>query len=306
MPHIRIGVSGWRYEPWRGVFYPEKLRQDDELTYISHQFSSIELNGSFYALQRPHNFQSWHDATTVNFTFSVKGPRYISHIRRLKDCEVPLANFFSSGLFNLREKLGPILWQFPANFKFSPETVESFFRLLPRDAASASALAAQYDKRFKDRVEVDANGIGRLRYVMEVRHASFGTGEFVELLKKYDIGLVLSDSDGRWPVFEDLTSDLMYIRLHGSEELYASGYDEAAIERWAKRIETWSSGLEPDDARRIAGPASPAPRDVFCYFDNDVKVMAPRDARRLMQRLGLPLTPLPSADSDLPDTPKRS
>ena len=292
MPHIRIGVSGWRYEPWRGVFYPEKLRQDDELSYISHQFSSIELNGSFYSLQRPKNFKDWHDATTSNFVFSVKGPRYISHIRRLRDSELPLANFFASGLFNLREKLGPILWQFPANFKFSPASLEQFFELLPRDAASAAQLAAKYETRFKDRVELDATGIGRLRYVMEVRNASFATAEFVKLLKKYDVGLVLSDSDGRWPVFEDLTADLMYIRLHGSEQLYASGYDDQAIEYWGKRIEAWSEGREPDDARRIEGAASPAPRDVFCYFDNDVKVMAPRDARRLMQRLGLPLEPL--------------
>jgi uncharacterized protein YecE (DUF72 family) len=297
MPQIRIGVSGWRYEPWRGVFYPEKLRQDDELSYISHKFSSIELNGSFYSLQRPNNFKNWHDATTANFVFSVKGPRYISHIRRLRDCELPLANFFASGLFNLREKLGPILWQFPANFKFSPASLEQFFELLPRDESSAAKLAAKFESRFKDRVELDAAGIGRLRYVMEVRNASFATPEFVALLRKHQIGLVVSDSDGRWPVFEDLSSDLVYIRLHGSEELYASGYDETAIEYWGRRIESWASGHEPADARRIGDSGTPLLRDVFCYFDNDAKVMAPRDARRLMQRLGLPLEPVVPADA---------
>ncbi len=291
MTQIRIGVSGWRYEPWRGVFYPEKLRQADELAYISHQLSSIELNGSFYSLQRPENYQQWHDQTAANFVFSVKGPQYISHIRRLRDCEVPLANFFASGLFNLRDKLGPILWQFPANFKFDAQRIASFLDLLPRTSSAAEQLAAKHEARFADRAELSAEGIGRLRYVMEVRHASFASDAFIDLLKEKDIGLVLSDSDGRWPVFEDITSDLMYIRLHGSEELYASGYDHAAIERWAQRIEAWSRGQEPEDARRQAGPAASMPRDVFCYFDNDAKVMAPHDARALMQRLGLPMAP---------------
>jgi uncharacterized protein YecE (DUF72 family) len=292
MVQIRIGVSGWRYEPWRGVFYPEKLRQADELAYMSHQLSSIELNGSFYSLQRPENYQQWHDQTATNFVFSVKGPQYISHIRRLRDCQVPLANFFASGLFNLRDKLGPILWQFPANFKFDPERLASFLDLLPRTSEAAEQLANQHEARFADRAELRAEAIGRLRYVMEVRNQSFASNEFIALLKEKDVGLVLSDSDGRWPVFEDVTSDLMYIRLHGSEQLYASGYDQPAIERWAKRIEAWSSGFEPADARRQAGPAPSMPRDVFCYFDNDAKAMAPRDARALMQRLALPMQPV--------------
>ena len=292
MTQIRIGVSGWRYEPWRGVFYPEKLRQADELAYISHQLSSIELNGSFYSLQRPENYQQWHDQTASNFVFSVKGPQYISHIRRLRDCEVPLANFFASGLFNLRDKLGPILWQFPANFKFEPERLRSFFDLLPRTSQAAERLAGKHEARFANRSELSAKGLARLRYVMEVRHDSFCNNQFIDLLKEKDIGLVLSDSDGRWPVFEDVTSDLMYLRLHGSEELYAAGYDQPAIERWAQRIKAWNSGQEPQDARRQAGPAPSRPRDVFCYFDNDAKVMAPRDARALMLRLGLPMAPV--------------
>ena len=289
---IRIGVSGWRYEPWRGVFYPDGLKHDDELAYISHQFSSIELNGSFYSLQRPHNFQQWHDQTTQNFCFSVKGPKYITHIKRLADCRIPLANFFASGLFNLREKLGPILWQFPANFKFDAVRLTDFFEWLPRSSSDAEKLASEHEARFNDRVELDAGGLARLRYVMEVRNPTFACVEFIDLLKKHDIGLVVSDSDGRWPVFEDLTSDLVYLRLHGSEELYASGYDQTAIERWRERIDAWVKGGEPKDARRVTGDASHQERDVFCYFDNDAKVMAPRDARTLMQQLGLPMTPL--------------
>jgi len=289
---IRIGVSGWRYPPWRGVFYPEDLKQDLELAYASRQLSTIELNGSFYSLQRPENYQAWADATPENFIFSVKGPRYISHILRLRDCEIALANFFASGVFRLAEKLGPVLWQFPANFSFDRERLVQFFKWLPRDGHAASALAQRYDKRFSGRVDLDGEHIARLRHVIEVRNASFATTEFVDLLRAADIGLVISDSDGRWPVFEDLTSDLVYIRLHGHEQLYASGYDDAAIARWGARISDWVKGAEPEDARRIGGAAPPASREVFCYFDNDAKVMAPRDARALMALLKLPMAPV--------------
>jgi uncharacterized protein YecE (DUF72 family) len=290
-PQIRIGVSGWRYPPWRGVFYPEDLKQDLELAYASRQLSTIELNGSFYSLQRPENYQNWTDATPKNFLFSVKGPRYITHILRLRDCEIAVANFFASGLFRLGDKLGPILWQFPANFSFDAARLAQFFAWLPRDGPSAAALAKRHDRRFDGRVSLGDNGIGRIRHVIEIRNASFATPEFVDLLRESDIGLVVSDSDGRWPVFEDVTSDLVYIRLHGHEALYASGYDAPAIERWGRRIGDWVAGREPADARRIASLAPSAPRDVFCYFDNDAKVMAPRDARALMKLLELPMEP---------------
>ena len=300
-PQIRIGVSGWRYPPWRGVFYPEDLKQDLELAYASRQLSTIELNGSFYSLQRPENYQNWSDATPKNFLFSVKGPRYITHILRLRDCESALANFFASGPFRLGDKLGPLLWQFPANFSFDAARLAQFFEWLPRDGESALKLARRHDRRFDGRVSLDDNGIGRIRHVIEIRSPSFAKSEFVDLLRKWDIGLVVSDSDGRWPVFEDLTADLVYIRLHGHEELYASGYDAAAIEKWGKRITDWVQGREPSDARRICPAAPPAPRDVFCYFDNDAKVMAPRDARSLMTLLRLPMEPdLPEGVAEAP------
>lgn len=294
---IRIGVSGWRYEPWRGVFYPKGLKQELELSFASHQLSTIELNGSFYALQRPTSYEAWYRATTQNFVFSVKGPRFITHILRLKNVESALANFLASGLFNLREKLGPILWQFPANYKFDPGRMAAFVSLLPNDPAAAKRLAGRHDERLVGRVALDASGVARVRHVVEVRNPSFATEEFLQMLRQSGVGLVVSDSDGGWPVFEDLTADLVYIRLHGSEALYASGYDDAALERWARRIECWSSGQEPADARRIGGASEARVRDVFCYFDNDLKVMAPRDARLLMQRLSLPMEPvLPDAN----------
>lgn len=286
---IYVGISGWRYAPWRGVFYPKDLAHDRELEFASRALRSIEINGSFYSLQRPESYAAWHAATPPGFVFSVKGNRFITHIRRLRDIEEPLANVFASGLFNLKEKLGPLLWQFPPSFRYEPDVIEHFLRLLPHDTGQALALARKRGARMKgrSRLAIDANR--PLRHAMEIRNKSFVDASFVALLRKYRVALVVADTAGKWPDCEDVTADFMYVRLHGEEELYASGYTDEALERWAARIRAWQAGGEPTDARRIVvdPDARAAARDVYCYFDNDVKVRAPFDARRLLDRLGL-------------------
>jgi len=286
---MHIGISGWRYEPWRGVFYPEGLAQHRELEYASRRFPTLEINGTFYSLQRPAHFQDWYDATPPGFVFAVKGSRFISHMKRLKDVEKPLANFFASGIFNLRDKLGPFLWQFPPSFRFEPGRLAAFFELLPRDLESALRLARRRDERVKgrSRLAIDANRA--LRHAIEIRHESFLVPEFVALLRTHNIALVVADTAGKWPLVEDVTADFMYLRLHGDKVLYASGYSDAALDLWAERIRAWSAGGERDSAQKISrqAPARRRNRDVYCYFDNDMKVKAPFDALRLMARLGL-------------------
>lgn len=290
MATIRIGISGWRYPPWRGVFYPKDLVQRDELSYASRHFPSVEINGSFYSLQRPESYARWREATPPGFVFAVKGPRFITHIKRLRDCEVPLANFFASGVFELREKFGPVLWQFPANFKYDHDVFARFFDRLPRDTEAALKLARRRDFRMTGRARLAIDRNRKMRYAIEIRHPGFLAPSFVALLREHGIALVVADTAGKWPYVEELTANFMYLRLHGDKQLYASGYSEEALDRWAGRIDAWSSGRQPSDAVRV--PDAPAPprrksRDVYCYFDNDMKVKAPFDALRLMEMLDL-------------------
>jgi uncharacterized protein YecE (DUF72 family) len=288
-PDIRIGISGWRYAPWRGVFYPEKLPQRRELEYASRMLPTIEINGSFYSLQSPEAYAQWAADTPDDFVFAVKGPKYITHLRRLKDVETPLANFLANGLFELGPKLGPILWQFPPMLPFKPERFEAFFAQLPHDTEAAAEIAARHDRRVEGRTSLVPDAKRRLRHAVEIRHESFADPAFIALLRKYRIALVVADTAGKWPLLEDLTADFVYLRLHGDKELYASGYSDAALERWAHRIRTWRTGGQVDDAR-LASPR-PAPkrarRDIYAYFDNDVKVHAPYDAATLLRKLGL-------------------
>lgn len=289
MGKIYIGISGWRYPPWRGVFYPQDVIQKRELEFAARALPTIEINGSFYSLQRPESYTAWYAATPPGFVFSVKGNRYITHILRLRDIEKPLANVFASGVFNLREKLGPFLWQFPPNFSYNPERVEQFLSLLPHDTQTALELARKREAHMKGRSRLAIDTNRPLRHTMEIRHHSFVDDTFVALLRKYQVALVVADTAGKWPYREDVTSDFMYLRLHGEEELYASGYTEAALDRWAARIRAWSAGHEPADAKHISNvpPSRCASRDVYCYFDNDIKVRAPFDAKRLIEKLGL-------------------
>jgi len=283
---VRIGISGWRYPPWRGVFYPAKLPQKSELAYAATIFRSIEINGTFYSLQRPEYFEAWAAETPDDFVFSVKGPRFITHIKRLKDVKTPLANFLASGVLRLGPKLGPILWQFPPNFRFEPKKLESFLKMLPHDTETAAALARRHDKRLSGRSALKTDARRQVRHAMEIRHASFVTPEFIELLRAYDVALVCADAV-EWPRLMDITSDFIYCRLHGSEQLYASGYDGEALDRWAARVASWAQGKEPPDAKQISKPGKSQmqPRDVFIYFDNDTKVRAPFDAQGLMARV---------------------
>lgn len=285
---VRIGISGWRYPRWRGKFYPHGLAQRRELEYASRCFPSIELNGSFYSLQTPQRYRDWYGATPPGFVFAVKGSRHITHLRRLRDSERALANFFASGLLTLRAKLGPILWQLPPSLKFDPALIDEFLGLLPRNADAALTLARRRDAglmRGRSALSVDRNR--RLRHAMEVRHDSFRDERFIALLRKHRVALVIADTARRWPDLRDVTADFVYIRLHGDQELYASGYGDPALRRWASRIRTWATGGAPP-GRLVAEPAPKrVRRDVYCYFDNDAKVHAPFDAAALMEKLGV-------------------
>jgi uncharacterized protein YecE (DUF72 family) len=268
---IRVGISGWTYPPWRGVWYPKGLAHRRELEFASRRLSSIEVNGSFYALQRPASWQAWREQTPADFLFSVKAGRFITHMKKLRDVETPLANFFASGLLALGDKLGPVLWQLPPNLGFDEARMRDFLSLLPRTTTAAAGLAAQHDERMEGRAWVTTDAERPLRHAVEVRHATFGTEAFLDLLRAHDVAVVTADTAGRWPLLLEPTTDLAYVRLHGDEELYVSGYDDAALDRWATRVLAWQTGGA----------------DVVVYFDNDVKVRAPVDAERLMARLGL-------------------
>ena len=287
--NVRIGISGWRYEPWRGVFYPAGLPQRRELEFAARAFSTIEINGSFYSLQRPEFYAAWYGDTPPGFVFAVKGSRFITHMLRLKNAEVALANFFASGILNLREKLGPFLWQFPPNFRFEPDRFEAFLAALPRDTRAMLSIARRRDARLygRSRLAIDVNR--PLRHAVEIRHDSFIDESFVAMLRRHAVALVVADTAGLWPYREDVTASFMYLRLHGDSEIYRSGYGDEALARWAERIRAWASGSQPADARLISSiaPARATARDVYCYFDNDVKVHAPYDAQRLAAMLGI-------------------
>ena len=288
---IHIGISGWRYKGWRGVFYPEKLPQRRELEFASLKFDTIELNGSFYSLQRPQSFLRWCAETPQDFTFAIKGSRYITHMLRLRHVEGPLANFFAQGLLHFGAKLGPILWQLPPNFTFEPERLEQFFALLPRTVKQAAELARNHDDRLKDRSWFLVREDASLRHALEIRHESFVTEKFIRLLRRYGVGLVVADTV-EWPLLMDVTSTFVYCRLHGSEQLYASGYEADALDVWARRVVAWARGEEVTDGRRASTHDAPKRkrRDVFVYFDNDMKVRAPFDAEQLRIRVNRLLT----------------
>jgi uncharacterized protein YecE (DUF72 family) len=289
MAEIRIGISGWRYRSWRGIFYPPGLPQRCELEFAARHVNTVEINGSFYSLQHPDRYRAWYDATPAGFVFAVKGGRFITHMKRLAGVETPLANFFASGVLRLGEKLGPILWQLPPSFRFDEARLAAFFALLPRDTRAAAALARRHDRRVAGRAWTRTEAGRPLRHALEVRHESFRDARFVKLLRRHRIALVAADTAGTWPMLEDVTADFVYARLHGESELYASGYTEAALAAWAGKVRAWARGRTPAGARLVAAPppARAPGRDVYVYFDNDAKVRAPFDATALAHRLGL-------------------
>lgn len=282
MGHVRIGISGWRYKGWRGSFYPPGLPQRSELAFAAERFNSIELNGSFYSLQRPQHFQRWYSETPPGFVFAVKGSRYITHMLRLQRVETPLANFFAQGVLCLRQKLGPILWQFPPQFRFDPQRFDDFFAMLPRTHRQAAHLGRRHDARLDGRAWLDVAKDRPLRHAVEIRHQSFVCDDFIQLLRKHKVALVVADTV-EWPLLMDLTAGFVYCRLHGSKQLYASGYGARALRTWAHRIQRWVQGMEAEDGRKASARNAPRrkSRDVFLYFDNDAKVRAPHDAQQL-------------------------
>ncbi|HLY34918.1 MAG TPA: DUF72 domain-containing protein [Jatrophihabitantaceae bacterium] len=266
---IRVGISGWLYPPWRGVFYPKGLAHRRELEYASAKLQTIEINGSFYSLQRPESYRAWYAQTPDHFVFALKGGRFITHMKKLRDVDVPLANFFASGVLALRDKLGPVLWQLPPSLGFDAERLADFFARLPRSTGEAAWLSRRHDERLTDRAVTDVDVDRPLRHALEVRHTSFETTALLDVLRAHHIALVVADSAGKWPQIREVTTDFAYVRLHGADELYVSGYSDEKLDDWAATVSRFADGG----------------RDVFVYFDNDAKVHAPFNAIRLAEKI---------------------
>jgi len=285
MSELRIGVSGWSYPEWRGVFYPKGLVQRRELEYVGERMNSVEINGSFYSLQNPDSYQKWAAATPDDFIFALKGSKYISHNRKLTDVRIPLANFFGSGVLLLGKKLGPILWQFPPWLRFDSQTISNFLYLLPKSTAGAARLSQENTIKITSKSWTDSIADVELRYAFEPRHESFMCPEFVELLESHNCALAIADTGGKWPYAEEVTANFLYIRLHG-ENLYVSDYSDEALDRWTNRIKTWTKGGQPRDAVRTHKKKTPKiARDIYVYFDNSIAGHAPSGAIHLAERL---------------------
>jgi uncharacterized protein YecE (DUF72 family) len=266
---VRVGISGWRYPGWRGDFYPRGLAQRRELAYAAERLTSVEVNGSFYSLQRPESYRRWRAEVPDGFVFAVKGGRFITHLKRLRDVETPLANFFASGVLELGPSLGPVLWQLPERLSFDGDLVDGFLSLLPRTTGEAAELARRHDEKVpEDRAVTTVDEDRPLRHALEFRSTSFADEAAYRLLRDHGVACVVADTAGRWPKVLEVTSDFVYVRLHGDRELYASGYSPGALDEWAARCLAWAAdGL-----------------DVYVYFDNDIKGFAPHDAMALLDR----------------------
>ena len=285
MSRAKIGTSGWNYDEWIGKFYPSKINKKKELEYVSKIFPTVEVNGTFYSLKHCHNFKQWYEITPTDFIFSIKANRFITHVKKLNDVESPLANFFASGILILKEKLGPILWQLPPNMSFNPVMLEKFLRILPKNFNEAVRIGSK-SKMPRDRKFLKITKNLRIRHAMEIRNNTFLNPWFIEIAKKYKVAVVFSDTAGKWPYFEDITADFIYIRLHGENKMYSSSYSNDAIQFWGKRIITWKEGGAPKDTVTITdNKFKQRKRDVYVYFDNDVNANAPLDAKRLIQNI---------------------
>ncbi|PZF57506.1 DUF72 domain-containing protein [Curtobacterium sp. MCBD17_034] len=274
----RVGLSGWQYDGWRGDFYPQRLAKRRWLEYVGDRFPTVELNGSFYSLQRPERYQAWRHAVPDGFVFAVKGGRYLTHMLHLRNVHTALANFMASGVLELEDRLGPILWQLPAAFAPTPDVLDAFLDQLPTTFDAARALADDHDAKVRASDSVpgsDGDGDGRsgdgtpggrvIRHALEVRTPAAVTPDHLAVLRQHRVALVDSDAGTAWPRFDAPTTDFAYLRLHGSPEVYHSGYDEHATGQWAHRVEE----------HLLAG------RDTFVYFDNDAERHAPWDALAL-------------------------
>jgi uncharacterized protein YecE (DUF72 family) len=264
---VRIGTSGWSYPEWRGHYYPDGLAQRRQLEYLADRLSTVEINGSFYSLRRPADYRSWYERTPDGFLFAVKGHRFVTHRSRLRDAAVPLANFLASGVLELGDKLGPLLWQFPPSLSFDPALVADFLAVLPQDTTAALDLA-HTEATMVPTEGISTVGHRPLRHAVEVRHPTFRSETFYDLLRDHGVALVTADTAGRWPCLAERTTDFAYVRLHGGTELYVSAYQAPALAGWAGRVRGWAS----------AG-------DVYVYFDNTARSAAPYDAEQLCHRL---------------------
>jgi uncharacterized protein YecE (DUF72 family) len=272
---LHVGISGYDYPRWRGGFYPLAMPKARWLEYASRSFTSIELNGTFYSLKSPAVFRRWAEATPDDgFVFAIKGGRFITHNLKLRNCTTALGNFFASGVLALGRRTGPFLWQLPATYRFDAERLDSFMRMLPRDSVEGEAVAREHDERLRRGALVEAAERVPFGHAFEVRHESYFHDEFYDILRRHHCAFVVADTAGNFGYAEVVTADFVYVRLHGSQQLYVSGYTDAELDLWTERIRRWRG----TGKRR---------RSVYVYFDNDAKVHAPHDALRLMQRLGL-------------------
>jgi uncharacterized protein YecE (DUF72 family) len=260
---IRVGIGGWTYEPWRGTFYPEGLAQKRELEYASRKLTSIEINGTFYGTQRATSFEKWHDETPDGFVFSLKAPRFATHRRVLAEAGDSIERFFASGLLALKDKLGPINWQFAPTKQFDAEDFDAFLRLLPQ--------------------HVDGRAI---RHAVEVRHESFRHPEFISLVREHGVAVVVA-GDSDYPQIADVTAPFVYARIMGTVEDEPLGYSDDALDQWAARAAQWRAGDYPDDLQTIAHTTiASAPRDVYLYVISGYKVRNPSAATALLDRIG--------------------
>ena len=269
-PRALVGISGYDYKPWRGTFYPNDLPARRWLEYASRTFASIELNGTFYSLKSPPVFERWVEETPTDFVFAVKGGRFITHNLKLRNAERAMGNFFASGVLALGRKTGPFLWQLPATYRFDAERMDAFMRQLPRSSREGEAVARQHDARLRRGALLEAAARVPYRHAFEVRHESYFHDEFYAILREHRCAFVIADTAGKFPYAEEVTTDFVYVRLHGSRQLYASSYTDEELDDWARRIARWRK----------------AKRDVYVYFDNDMKTHAPFDALRLVERVG--------------------
>ena len=259
---IRVGIGGWVYEPWRGVFYPKGLPQAQELSYASRKVTAIEINGTFYGTQKPESFRRWADETPDDFIFSLKGPRYATPRRDLTQAGESIERFFASGVLELKSKLGPLVWQFAPTKKLDADDFAAFLALLPQ--------------------RLDGRSI---RHAVEVRHESFLAPAFIDLLREHSVAIVLVDSE-KHPMIADVTSDFVYLRLERSSEAIETGYKPADLDRWANRARAWSEGNAPGELPTIAPCMSgSSKRDVFVYMISGAKVRAPAAAMALIERI---------------------
>jgi uncharacterized protein YecE (DUF72 family) len=293
MSRIRVGVSGWDYDRWQGDFYPPRLARHRRLAYLGRAFDTVEVDGTFYSLKSPETFERWHEAVPEGFVYALRGSRFITHIRRLRDPTVPLANFFASGVLRLEDKLGPLLWQCPPQMDWDGDTFETFCARLPHDTRQAAALARRHDARVRGRTSTHVDRNRNLRHAFEIRDRRMVRPEMLRALRRHGHAFVIADTAGKYPYAEDVTAGFLYVRLHGTGRMYVGHYGAEDRVRWRDRIERWAAAELPEPAVRIADLTPPRRkgRDVYVYFDNDAHGHAPFDALALAHELGVAKDP---------------